>query len=286
MIVTDLDGTLLAGHETVPEENVDALQKAGARGIRIAIASGRLPAVCSRIALNMGLPSCLIIGMNGAQIWDRPFGKPLFEKTYDPSLASGIVDILDKSGVIYNVYTLNGVYTNRQASSAEAERFRNHFAGAGVRVEIGPDAGKKALDGTVVKFLFKPADHPEGFRRAEELLRALPDIYLTSSSKDNLEIMQAGTGKAEGVLFLAKWAGISPSSVMAFGDYDNDMEMLKACGHPVAMGNASEAVKAAARYITADNRSAGVGKAIRALLNDSLTTADECSAGDTCRKRR
>ena len=270
MIVTDLDGTLLAGHRSVPRENAEALVRAAGRGIRAAIASGRLPAVCSRIALDMGLRSCVIIGMNGAQVWDAPFGNILFEKTYAPALAARIAGILEDCGVVYNVYTTDGVYTNRRTDAAGAERFRSHFAGAGVRVEIGPDAAAKALDARVVKFLFKRGDRPEGFERAEKLLEAVPGVYLTSSGRDNGEVMQSGAGKAEGVLLAAGWAGVSLSSVMAFGDYDNDLPMLRACGFPVAMGNASGAVKAAARLIAADNLSAGVGKTVNALLDGRL----------------
>ena len=61
-------------------------------------------------------------------------------------------------------------------------------------------------------------------------------------------------------------------NIMAFGDYDNDLEMLNACGHAVAMGNASPSAKAAAQYITTDHLSGGVGAAVTAFLDGHLDT--------------
>ena len=52
---------------------------------------------------------------------------------------------------------------------------------------------------------------------------------------------------------------------MVLGDYDNDITMLEAAGTAVAMGNSTPAVIAAATHITADNRQAGLAKAVRKL---------------------
>ena|GEM_PF-4705188 len=84
-----------------------------------------------------------------------------------------------------------------------------------------------------------------------ELLRDIrysglfPELHMTSSWPDNLEIMPVGVTKASGVGILCAHLGIPMSEVMAVGDGENDLEMLLAVGHPVAMGNAAEAVLAA-----------------------------------------
>ncbi len=270
MIVTDLDGTLLGRNSEVPAANAEALQRAASQGIIVAFASGRLPAVCSRIALNAGLAECRIIGMNGALIWDRPFGKKLVETAFIRAKAEAVVRIMDAEGCIYNAYTRNGVFTNRRLDAEGAERFRANYAGADVRVEITDDAGIMALSEPVVKFLVHDTGGLEGFYRAQERIRELPGIYLTASGRKNFEVMQMGVGKAEAVRFLAGRLDIPLSAVMPFGDYDNDVEMLTACGHAVAMGNGSPSAKAAARYITLENTADGVGYAVNALLDGKL----------------
>ncbi len=271
MIVSDLDGTLLGNDGRVPEANAKALKRACDSGIRIAIASGRLPAVCSRIALDAGLKHCGIVGMNGAQIWDSPFGQPLREASFTSALAAEVVGILQSLACIYNVYTIDGVYTNRSLSDKEAERFRGHFAGSGVRVVISPDAGYEALKRRVVKFLVKNTGDRAGFDAAKCFVSKLQGIYLTASAADNFEIMLNDVGKDEGVCYLAQRSGFSAKSIMAFGDYDNDIPMLKACGFSVAMGNAQAEVKAVADYITCDHAQAGVAAVIDALLDGRLS---------------
>ena len=270
MIVSDLDGTLLGRNSEVPPANAEALQRAAAQGLIVAFASGRLPAVCSRIALNAGLTECRIIGMNGAMIWDGPYGNAVREIFYPRPLAEIVINILKAEGCVYNVYTTSGVYTNRRLSEEEAEHFRRRFSIAGVPVVIADDAGERSLSVSIAKFLVKQGDTAEGFSRAREQISALPGIYLTASAADNFEVMQTGIGKAEAVGLLADRLSIGMDSVMAFGDFDNDIEMLKACGYPVAMGNASDAAKEAAQYITADHMIGGVGYAVNALLDGRL----------------
>ncbi len=272
MIVTDLDGTLLGRNSEVPAANAEALQRAASQGIIIAFASGRLPAVCSRIALNAGLAECRIIGMNGALIWEGPYGKAVREIFYPRALAEAVVGILREEGCVYNVYTAGGVYTNRQMNTEEAEGFRRRFSIAGVPVVMADDAGERSLSDSIAKFLVKPGALPEGYDHARERISALPGVYLTASAKDNFEVMQTGIGKAEAVRMLADRLSVSMDSVMAFGDFDNDIEMLEACGYPVAMGNGSAAAKNAAKYITADHMAGGVGSAVNALLDGKLDT--------------
>ena len=77
------------------------------------------------------------------------------------------------------------------------------------------------------------------------------------------EVLPKGVNKASGLARLCQDLGISLDQVMAIGDAANDLEMLDEVGHPVAMGNASDVVKALARYQTKSNQEDGVAHAIR-----------------------
>ena len=59
---------------------------------------------------------------------------------------------------------------------------------------------------------------------------------------------------------------ITPEEVVAFGDSENDLEMFKAAGTSVAMGQADDRTKAAAEYVTARNDEAGVARAVEKIL--------------------
>ena len=75
--------------------------------------------------------------------------------------------------------------------------------------------------------------------------------------------MPQGATKASGLKHLAEKLGISPDQIMALGDAANDLEMLQFVGQSVAMGNASDDIKALCKYVTLTNDEAGVAHAIR-----------------------
>jgi len=80
-----------------------------------------------------------------------------------------------------------------------------------------------------------------------------------------IHIMDRGHGKLAGVRKMAEISGIDISQIAAFGDSDNDVGMLKECGESVAVGNASLAAKAAARYVSPNPHAAGVIDGLRRL---------------------
>lgn len=93
-----------------------------------------------------------------------------------------------------------------------------------------------------------------------EKLGSCMDIY--SSSPYVVETMPKGSSKGRAVDELCRFYGISPRQVMAFGDYDNDLDMIQKSGYGVAMGNALPRVKEAAWYVTDSNKDDGVAHAI------------------------
>jgi len=73
-----------------------------------------------------------------------------------------------------------------------------------------------------------------------------------------IHIMDPGHGKLAGVRKMAEISGIDISEIAAFGDSDNDAGMLRECGESVAVGNASKAAKAAAKYVSPYDHADGV----------------------------
>lgn len=266
LVVTDLDGTLLGRGGVLQEENARALQAACRRGIPVAIASGRLAGMCSRMALDMGLPACRILGMNGAQMWDAPFGQVLAVRTFPQETRARCLAILAENGCVFNLYTEEGVYTNRTFDDAGRARFEGMFAGSGCRTVIAPNAAEQSLEHPCLKLMVKRDAGEAGYLRAREAIAALPGVYLTASGAGNFEVMLRGVGKAEAVQALAEHLGVPMARVAAFGDYDNDVPMLRACGLSVAMGNALPEARKAARFVTRRHDEAGVAWALERML--------------------
>lgn len=267
LIVSDLDGTLLGKGSILLQENTRALQTAVSAGIKIAIASGRMALVCSRIALAMGLEDCYILGMNGGHILEKPFGRTIECHSYSTEQRNRCVQILKEEQCLFNLYTDRGVYTNQEFDEEGKNRFRSYFANCGCRVVIASNADEFAMSEQCLKFLVKQSNNLEGYNRACSAIASIPGLYMTSSAADNMEIMLSSASKAKAVKKITEILHIPIENVVAFGDFDNDVEMLTACGFSVAMGNAVDAAKTAARYVTRSHEDAGVAYAIRALLN-------------------
>ena len=107
--------------------------------------------------------------------------------------------------------------------------------------------------------------------QAWQELKQFDSLELVGSLKYNIEINAAGVNKGKGLLELGEILGISREEIMAFGDGDNDIAMLREVGFGVAMQNADEEVKAVADYVTGSNDEDGVTKAIaRFVLGETV----------------
>jgi Cof subfamily protein (haloacid dehalogenase superfamily) len=82
------------------------------------------------------------------------------------------------------------------------------------------------------------------------------------------EFTPLGVDKAHSMELALERLGIDRSEVAAFGDAENDTSMIAFAGHGVAMGNAVEATKAAAEFVTADNDHDGIADALARLMPD------------------
>ena len=270
LIATDLDGTFLGEKSRLIPQNGSAFQLAHNQGIQTAIASGRLAAVGRGMALALGLESCHIIGLNGAQIYPVPFGENARETAFPDTLRDACFDVISYYGCLYNVYTSRAIYTNQRMTAEREAQFRSSFINGGVEAHISSDAFERSVHQPCLKLLFKPGGDEAAYQKARKEISALGGVYIMASGAGVSEIMPAGISKASALRALVQGLGIRMDQVMCFGDYDNDAEMLAACGVSVAMGNASPAAREAAKYITADHREAGVALAVSALLDGTL----------------
>ena len=100
------------------------------------------------------------------------------------------------------------------------------------------------------------------------LEKEVPDIYITSSIVQLIEISSSHSGKHNGVRFIADQLGLSMEEVAAFGDADNDADMLKEAGVGIAVGNASGLAMEAADMVVPHHDRDGVAAGIYRLLGE------------------
>ncbi|MEA5016710.1 MAG: Cof-type HAD-IIB family hydrolase [Candidatus Limiplasma sp.] len=264
LIAMDMDGTLLNEDKEISGESRAALHEAVDKGISIAICSGRSSGDNSIFASQAGLDKCYILAYNGAYCLESPHGKPYARHIMPKQAALAALAVLKEYDVSYACFLADRIVAVENGLWPKDKGWVAHAGKPGApRIQQGlPEVER--LQGEGIHKIVYIERHEE--RRIEEIRQRLLPIQgmdVTSSWANNLELIPSGVNKGTAVRELAQRLGLSPENVMAIGDYDNDIPMLRYAGWGIAMGNASEAVKKAAPYATAANAQEGVAQAIR-----------------------
>jgi Cof subfamily protein (haloacid dehalogenase superfamily) len=273
LVVFDLDGTALTSEKTISPRTWAAFDAAIRAGISIVPATGR-----QLNFLPKGLPEhpgiAYIIANNGATVFSPVEKKILLHRPFSEEGASAVLaecrtcralvfgsnadrSVLDKRGAAWDDREILALYHRHE--SLWRPRLGNleeaFFTGGR---ENGP--GQE-----LCKFALVFTDAAEQARSLEKL-RARADVYVTSSDRNNLELVIPGVGKETALRFVAERLGLAMDQVMSIGDNLNDLGMIREAGFGVAMGNALPEVKAEAGFITASCDEDGVALAIEKAL--------------------
>ena len=271
IILLDLDGTLLTHDKQLSPGNRAALERAAAMGIWIVPSTGRfyqgMPAVVRELPFVR-----YAVTINGAQVYDGKEDAVLHRAEIAPAAAERVFDRLDALPVIYDCFLDGWGYMDAR-HYAQIDRFI-----ADPRVNrMVKDLRRPVEDFRAfirrenrplqkIQMFFRDLDRR---REALEVLpRDLPDMAVTSSIPNNIEINDKAATKGEALRFLCRHLGVDVRDTMAFGDGSNDMSMIQAAGIGVAMANADPALRAAADYVTDTNDADGVAKAIARFCFD------------------
>lgn len=265
LIALDMDGTLLDDdHATVPARNLAALRAASARGIKIAIASGRTWCLVEEVARELGCVDYAVLA-NGAAIRDVRTGECIYRQGLGAEQTREIIRVLRARDVPFEVYQ-NGVSYMDGSCGVERARAAAVVSPAFAKVLFAHMVFSDDLEGTLAGDVAEKFNifHVEPGER-EALLRAIAaagPMACANSTASNLEITAPGADKGTALAFLCGRLGIAPEEVMAFGDADNDLGMLSWAGRSFAMANGTDAAKAAAKAVTGANYEAGVADGV------------------------
>jgi Cof subfamily protein (haloacid dehalogenase superfamily) len=268
LITIDIDGTLLTPEGQITARTRAAIRAAQHIGIIVTLATARRYAGAQAVAEALGLELPLIV-YDGTLIVSHPSRAILISQTLDPEVARQTIEIFRRHHIQPVVHPCENEFCLKEevwTGPAEDDNpgLALYLTVAGERV--------KRLPYEVLNARASEALRVVAFAEKECIDAILPEITdldctwnfapLGSYNSAELAILPAGCSKASGVAALATRYEIPLTEVMALGDSYNDLEMLRMVGLGVAMGQAPEAVKSAARAITASNREDGVALAI------------------------
>ena len=262
LIAMDMDGTLLDSRQRISRENLRALKQARAKGVALAICSGRLPGDIAVFGMESGLEDCAILSLNGAYCVRSPLGEAFANHVLPNAALEAAVGILRKAELPFGCFAQNRLVIFEGAVPVKDAFWGTHTQGPCAPEYLYGDEGLKRVRPAGVNKLLCLAGDEAALESVRRRLADVDGLEVTSSWELNLELMPAGTGKGSAVRELAEGMGLSARQVMAFGDYDNDESMIAYAGLGVAMANATQSVKNAAKLVTLSNDENGVACAI------------------------
>lgn len=254
LIVLDLDGTLLTDEKVISDKTKATLQKAREAGHEVMIATGRPYRASKLFYHELGLHTP-IVNFNGAFV-HHPLDQnwKTVHKPIDLKVVQEVVESLNREqfeNLIAEV--MDDVYVQYHD-----EKLLNIFSMGDPKVTTG-DLHQYLKDNpTSLLIQAKESSVPSIRQYLADTKAELIDHRRWGDPFPVIEIVRHGLNKAVGLSHVAKDLGIPRDRIIAFGDEDNDLEMIEYAGVGVAMGNGISQLKNIANEVTTTNNEDGI----------------------------
>lgn len=264
LIFCDMDGTLLDENSNLPPNFDEVIGEVLRRGAIFAPASGRQ---YSALVLQMKkyADEFIFISENGT-----------FAARHDEELFSSEMKKADVLRILKEGSHIPGAYPvlcgKRIAYVGEEFRpYLREMEKYFTQNRIVPDLEATAEKEPLIKIAYCDAEQGDAEHTIYPGLKKLDGpVHVALSSNYWVDIMNPGMSKGVAVQKLQTLLGVAPNNCAAFGDYLNDLEMLRAVTYSFAMENAHPALFEAANYRAPANTAYGVMLKLRELLNEGL----------------
>lgn len=262
LLVLDIDGTIVGNDYFLNPHIISVIKKVKREtDIKLLLASGRMTYSTQIIAEQLEIDTPLIV-YQGAMVNDVKNNQILFHKTLDPVAGLEIIQDIENEDIHINVYIEDKLYMKELNEMAKTyTSYRSVVPNMINDFEF-------ILDNPPTKILGLD-DNTEKIHNLIENLQKkyLGRLNIFGSNPIFIEIINPEVNKGITLVEVAKnlW-DIKPENIMAIGDGNNDYYMIKSVGYGVAMGNATEKIKSAAKYHTYSVNQNGAAYAIEQLI--------------------
>jgi len=262
-IASDLDRTLIGEDYELHERTAAAITAARAAGIHVVIVTGRMFRSVRPYLELAGLDD-LVVCYQGAIVADPVSGRFLRHVTIPLELARETIAAVEREGFQLNCYVDDNLYVARM--TPESHSYAEHQ-----RIPID-------TVGNLLEWLASPPTklvvigEPTALDGLAERLREqfAERLYISKSLPFFLELASPEVSKGAGLAFVADQLGFSSGETVAFGDGENDVELLDWAGYSVAVANAGADLRARADFVCPPVQEEGVAQVIEAMLASGL----------------
>jgi Cof subfamily protein (haloacid dehalogenase superfamily) len=262
----DLDGTVLRRDLKITERTVAAMDELRSRGVRLVVATGRRFEGAREHAGRLGFADEDPVICYGGSMVRRMGGETLLHRTISRALAAEVLEWAAQRDLHARVFVDGRIITSPDTPAAL--RHLRRYEEPGLSVVDDPAAWLRDSGEEPTKLVI--VDHPDDIEgwleEAREAFRGR--LFVTRSLPHYVEVGGLEGTKSKALEFLCDHWGIDPSRAIAFGDADNDIDMLRFVGHGVAVGGMTDEVREAADAVAPPVHEDGVASYLERLLGD------------------
>lgn len=265
LVAIDMDGTLLNSKKELLEETKQYFKNFHNKNTEtlLVLCTGRPETGIRPYLKDLGYleENHYIVSQNGANIYESQTGKRVMDAFVDSAAIQKWIELGKKHGISVMGAGVDYYYSFDEDPTEWMEFDVKLVSGKLKRIPT-----EESLNTDFYKILLMGDEE-----QLNEFETFIPqewrdEFYVVRSQKYLVEVLTKGVNKAFGLEKLAQKLNIQPSEIAAIGDAANDVEMLEYAGLAIAMGNASEEVKAVSDIVTDTNENNGVIKAIDQLI--------------------
>lgn len=241
LVATDVDGTIAGRDHRLTARTRQILRAVQEAGVPVVIVTGRTPHGTDQLWREIGLRAP-VISCTGALIRQPDSQEVLWEQEIDPAVAEAVIELGLQRDVLISVWRADELVMAPHSYGSLLEQINR------VTVRTVPDLAPYIGSG-ILKLVLGAS--PAHIDRVEAEIRERFDhaLSVTRGTINFLDVTDRRATKGTALAWLSARLGVEPGTIMAFGDSENDLDMLRLAGFPVAVANAIPEVRALARMV-------------------------------------
>lgn len=250
MIVFDVDGTLLTSEKKVAESTIEAIAALNRQGHKIVLATGRSLYQIQELLSNLSISNYVVCNGSAAFVAHQK----IYSKTLDAKPLVSLITYFKGQNIDVVLSSLNGM---RRISSLDVCNMEKTLKSLGVTL---PPCDPDYQYGEIYQALGFYTETKDLSFESE-----YPAFKFVRWHKNCVDINPQKLSKWSSIKKVARLLKVNEQDIIAFGDGNNDLELLTKAGVGVAMGNSAHRVQAAADLVAASNNEDGIFHALRTL---------------------
>ena len=244
LVATDIDGTILGESGEFTPRVRNCIKTMQEKGIKVVIVTGRMFAAAKQIAQRLNLTTPVVAYQGGMIKKSASSDEVLYDACIPPEDVKNIIEWARENRIHLNLYSNDVLYVEEDNPTIQQYASRQNLSYKVTsfdNIELSNVNKLLAID-------YTNADRVTNW--INECRKSMPHLYIVKSTPYFCEFSTPEATKACAINVLKEYWNLKDDEVLTIGDQDNDIELLKAGGISVAMGNATDELKKYADYIT------------------------------------